>query len=82
MEKKIIKFWDIEIEKQKFQQHKRPISIKNIDLTRSLFVKRVLNISLYIKMLNELDLLLNMCTYRKDLDETKYISFLIKNDEL
>ena len=56
MEKKIIKFWDIEIEKQKFQQHKRPISIKNIDLTRSRFVKRVLNISLSIKMLNELDL--------------------------
>ena len=31
MEKTIIKFGDIEIEKQKFHQHKRPISIKNID---------------------------------------------------
>ena len=30
MEKAVIKFADIEIEKQKFHQHKRPISIKNI----------------------------------------------------
>ena len=28
MEKAIIKSGDIEIEKQKFQQHKKPISIK------------------------------------------------------
>ena len=28
--KKIIKFGDIEIEKQKFHQHKEPISIKKI----------------------------------------------------
>ena len=27
---KIIKYGDIEIQKQKFYQHKRPISIKNI----------------------------------------------------
>ena len=61
MEKIIIKFGDTEIEKQIFQQHKRPISIKNIDINkikdvmRSLLVKRVLNISLAIKML-KLDL--------------------------
>ena len=30
MEKTIINFGNIEIKKQKFQQHKRPISIKNI----------------------------------------------------
>ena len=30
MEKPIIKFGDIEIEKQKFHQNERPISIKNI----------------------------------------------------
>ena len=29
MEKKIIKFSDIEIQKQKFHQHNGPISIKN-----------------------------------------------------
>ena len=34
MEKIIIKFGDIEIEKQKFHQHKRPISIKNIDIDK------------------------------------------------
>ena len=28
MEKAIIKFGDIEIKKQKFHQHKRPISLK------------------------------------------------------
>ena len=34
MEKTIIKFGDIEIEKQKFYQHKRPISIKVIDINK------------------------------------------------
>ena len=32
MEKTITKFGDIEIEKQKFHEHKRHISIKNIDI--------------------------------------------------
>ena len=34
MEKAIIKFGDIEIEKQKFHQHKRPILMKNIDINK------------------------------------------------
>ena len=34
MEKTIIKFGDIKIEKQKLDQHKRPISIKNIDINK------------------------------------------------
>ena len=34
MEKIFIKFGDIEIEKQKFHQHKRPISIKKIDINK------------------------------------------------
>ena len=34
MEKTMIKFGDIEIEKQKFHQHKRPTSIKNIDINK------------------------------------------------
>ena len=61
MEKIILKFSDIEIEKQDFHQHKRPISIKNIDINkivvskRSPLVKWVLNISLAIEML-KLDL--------------------------
>ena len=32
--KTIIKFGDIEIEKQKFRQNKRPISIKNVDINK------------------------------------------------
>ena len=32
MEKTIIRFGDIEIEKQKFHQHKRPISIKIVGI--------------------------------------------------
>ena len=34
MKKSIIKFDDIEIHKQKFQQHKRPISIKNMNIIK------------------------------------------------
>ena len=34
MEKTIIKFGDTEIEKQKFHQHKRTISEKNIDINK------------------------------------------------
>ena len=34
MKRSIIKFGDIEIKKQKFHQHKRPISIKNIDINK------------------------------------------------
>ena len=57
MEKTVIKSGDIEIEKQKFHQHEKPISIKNIDINKMVvsnkvsFAKRVLNISLAMKML-------------------------------
>ena len=56
MEKTVITFGDIEIETQKLHQHKRPISIKNIDInkivvSKSSLIKRVLNISMSIKML-------------------------------
>ena len=39
MEKAIIKCGDIEVEKHKFHQHKRPISIKNIDINKELLKK-------------------------------------------
>ena len=57
IEKTIIKFGDIEIEKQKFQQHKKSISIKDMDMNKIRvsnkisFDKKVLNISLDTKML-------------------------------
>ena len=39
--KKIIKFGDIEIRKQKFHQHKRFISIKNKDIDKIVQSNRV-----------------------------------------
>ena len=63
MDKVIIKFGDTEIEKQKSHQHNSPISINTIDINKiapsnkvSLFVKKLLNISLATKMLKKLDL--------------------------
>ena len=41
MKKTIIKFSDIEIEKQKFHQHKRAISIKNIDINKIVLSNKV-----------------------------------------
>ena len=41
MEKTTIKFGDIEIEKQKFHQHKIPISIKNIDINEIVVSNKV-----------------------------------------
>ena len=61
IEKTIIKFEDIEIEEQKFHQYKRSIPIKKIDINnivvsnKTSFGKKVLNVSLAIKMLKKLD---------------------------
>ena len=41
MEKTIIKFGDNEIEKHKFQQYKRPISIKNTDINKIVVLNKV-----------------------------------------
>ena len=41
MEKTTIKFGDIEIEKQKFRQHKIPISIKNIDINEIVLSNKI-----------------------------------------
>ena len=43
IEKTIIKFGDIEIKKQKFHQHKRPISIKDIDINKIVVSNKVLS---------------------------------------
>ena len=101
MEKTIMKFGDVEIEKQKFQQHKRPISMKNIDIDKIVvcnkvsFGKKGLHISFGKKgfkyfigykdaeKIRTLSIFLpKMSAYRRDFDETKYRSFLIKDDEL
>ena len=57
MEKTIIKFGAIEIQKQKFHQHRGPISIKNVDIDKIVvfnkvsFVKKGYKYLLVTKML-------------------------------
>ena len=78
METTIINFGDTEIEKQKFHQHKSPILINDIDINKivvSKMLQRCLKIYTFI-------FLPKMSAYRRDFDETKYMSFLIKDDEL
>ena len=43
MEKAIIEFGDIEIEKQTFHQHKRPILMKNIDINKIAVYNKISN---------------------------------------
>ena len=87
---KNIKFGDIEIEKQKFHQHKEPISIKNIDSNKITVSNRVSfgekGFIFFIgykdaKKVRPLCIFLQkMIAYRKDFDETTF--FFIKDDEL
>ena len=87
--KKVIKFDDIEIQKQKFHQHKEPISIKNIDINKIVvsnkvhFCKRGFKYIIGYKDAKKVKplctFLLKTSAYRKDFDETKYMSFLIIN---
>ena len=57
MEKAFIKFVDIEVQKQKFHQHKGAISIKNVDIDEIVvsnkvpLAKKSLNILFVTKML-------------------------------
>ena len=59
IEKTVIKFGDIEIQKQKFHQHKGPISIKNVDIHNIVVSNKVpfgqkdLHILLVAKMLKK-----------------------------
>ena len=88
----IIKFGDIEIEEQNFYQHERPISIKdmyNIKIVVSNKVSLAKKGFKYFigckdakKIRPLFTFLPEMSAYRADFDETKYMSFLIKDDEL
>ena len=81
----------IEIEKQKFHQHKNNFSMKNIDINKIVvsnkvsFGKKGFKYFISYKDAN----IRPLCTffpkpsaYRRDFDETKYMSFLMKDDEL
>ena len=91
MEKTIIKFDDIEIEKQKFHQHKRPVSIKNIAINKIVVSNKIsickkgfkYSIGYKDAKIRAMCVLLpKMSAYRRDFDEIIYVSFLIKDDEL
>ena len=85
MEKPIWKFDGTYIGKQKFNQNKRPISIKNIDLNKIVvsnkvyFSKKVFKYLIGYKDANNIwplcIFLPKMSAYGKDFDETKYMSF-------
>ena len=90
MEKASINFGDIEIQKQKLLQYKGPISIKNIDINKVVITNMVSfgkkkEFAYFIgdkdaKKTRPLCIFLSkMTAYRKDFDETKYLSFLIKD---
>ena len=90
MEKIIIQFGDIEIEKQKFHEHKRPISIKNKDINEIVVSSKVsfskkgfkYFVSYKLDQIRPLCIFLpKMGTYRRDFYEFEYVYFLIKNDE-
>ena len=85
MEKTIIKINDIEIERQKFHQYKRPISIKNTDINKTVVSNKISfgkkGFKYFIgykdaKKIRPLCIFLpKISAYRKDLDETKYMPF-------
>ena len=90
MNKKIIKFGDTEIEKQKFQQHESSILTNNIDINKLVVSNRVsfgekgfkhfIDYK-YAKKKGPLCMFLSkMRVYKRDFDETKYMPFLIKDE--
>ena len=85
---KIIKFGDIEIQKQKFHQNIEPISLKIIDIDKIVVSNKFSSgkkaFKYFIgyknaKKFKPLCIFLpKMSAFRKDFDETKYMSFFGK----
>ena len=91
MGKEIVKFGDTEFEKYRFYQHKSPISINNIDINivvsnKVSFGKKGFKHFIRYrdgKTIRPLCISLpKMSAYKKDFDESKWMSFLIKDYEL
>ena len=79
MEKAIIKQGDIETEKQKFHQHKRSISIKDINVIKN---KIIIGFKDMLKNIPSCKFLPKILAFRKYFDETKYLKKNFdKNDE-
>ena len=78
--------------KLKFHQNKTPISIKNIDINKKVVSNKAFLVKKGFKYFTGYKnakkirplcvFLPKMSAYRREFDETKYMSFLIKNDEL
>ena len=91
-EKTFVKIGDIEIKKRKFHQHKRPISIKNININKIVVCNKVLFHKIWFRYFNGYKdakkfwsfcgFLPKMSAYRRDFDKTNYMYFLIKDDKL
>ena len=85
MQKAIIKFRDTEIKKHKFHQYKSPISINNTDINKKIVSNKVSFGKKGFKYFigyKDASKIRPSCVYRRDFYETKYMSFLIKDDEL
>ena len=92
MSKEIIMFGDTEVEKHTFHQHKSPISIYDVNVDKIVASNRVpfgkKDFKYFIgyddgRKVKPLFIMYpKMSSYWRDFDETKYMYFLIKNDEL
>ena len=74
------------MQKQKFHQYKRPISIKNVDIEKIVvsnkvpFVKKGFKYFIGYKDAKKLNLYIYF--FQNWVRETKYVSYLIKDDKL
>ena len=86
-------FGNIKVEKHKFHQHKNPISIYDINIGRIVVSNKVLFLKkcfkYFIGYKNDNEKVMPLCTtlpkisaYRRDFEETKYMSFLIEDNKL
>ena len=83
MGKEIITFGNIDVEKHKFHQHKSPISIYVVNIDRIVVSNKVLGYEDDSEKIMPFCILLpKMIACRKKIDETKKMSFWIKDDEL
>ena len=92
MYKRIIKFHDIVFEKDKFHQNKSPISINNVDIIKIVVSNKVSSGKSgfkYFTGYKDASKIRPLCTFlqkmtacRREFDKTKYMSFLIKDNEL
>ena len=88
MIKKIVTFGETDIEKHKFHGHKNPILVYDVDINKILVSNKVSfgkkSFRYFIgykdrKKVRPLCVIVDkMSAYRRDIDKTKYMSFLIK----